>query len=94
MMDLLHIFLTHRMIWRFIADFGRGASNGLSKCRVLALLSSFCTTFLKNCGRGGGIWTITCVDSVVGGMQRHVPCKMLFAPSNYLFCCGQILWRS
>ena len=42
-----------------------------------AFLSSracFSTTFLKNCGRGECLGTTSCLRTMVGGKQGHVPC--------------------
>ena len=41
---------------------------------------SYCTTFLKNCGRGENLTTTTttCPMTVVGGKQGQAPCEILF----------------
>ena len=35
------------------------------------------STFRKKCGRGESLRTPKCRKTVVGGKQRHVPCKIL-----------------
>ena len=35
------------------------------------------TIFLKNCGRGEGLRTTTCLRSVDGGKQWPAPCNIL-----------------
>ena len=39
--------------------------------------ASLPTMFLKHCGRGESLGTITCLKTVVGGKQGHALCKIL-----------------
>ena len=39
-------------------------------------------TFLNNCGGGERLVTTTCLKSMVGGKQGHVPCKILLLQQN------------
>ena len=43
---------------------------------VSGLLASFYATLLGCCGRGENLGTTTCLNSVVGGKQGYVPCRM------------------
>ena len=45
----------------------------------------FSTTFLKNCGRGEGLRTTICLETVVGGKQGRAPCKLLFLQQCFFF---------
>ena len=38
---------------------------------------SFCTAFLKHCGRAESLGITTCLECVNGGMQGHAPCEIL-----------------
>ena len=50
--------------------------GGFRDVAFLPSIASFYTTFLKHCGRGESLGTITCLKTVVGGKQGHVPCKI------------------
>ena len=58
------------------------APNGLSGCSVTAFLSLFSTTFFLKCGRGECLMTTTCLVCVVGGMQGHAPCRIVWLGVN------------
>ena len=47
--------------------------------------TSFYTTFLINCGGGCGLETTTCLKTVVGGKQGHIPCKTFLSLANPFF---------
>ena len=47
--------------------------------------ASFCTTVLKNCGRGESLWTTTYNRTVVVGKQGHAPCRICLLQQSLLF---------
>ena len=48
--------------------------------------ASFSTMFLKICGRGESLVTITCLNTVVVGWQGHALCKMFLLQQSLLLC--------
>ena len=59
---------------------------GFHDVAFLPSRASFCTTCLKNCGIGWGLWTATCLRTVVGDMQGHALCNV-FPLQQFLFLC-------
>ena len=59
---------------------------GFQDVVYLSSQASFCTTFLKICGRGECLATATCLETVVWGSQGHAPCKDVLL-QQILFLC-------
>ena len=53
---------------------GELTPNRLSLCGFPALPHWF-HTFLKDCGGGESLRMTTCLESILVGMQGHVPCR-------------------
>ena len=66
---------------------------GLQDVAFLPSRASFSTTFLKNCGRDDGLWTITYLGTVdgVSKSMRHV---RYFCSKIVSFYISWITWRS
>ena len=52
----------------------------------LSSSAGFCTTFLKNCGRGESLWTNTCHRTVFGGLQGLAVCKISLLQQGLFLC--------
>ena len=52
---------------------------------LLPSQASFSTIFLKKYGGCEGLWTTTCLRTVVEGNQGHAPSKIVLAPTKPLF---------
>ena len=59
---------------------------GLSRCGVPAPRATSHTTFLKDCGRGEGLRTTTCLRTVVVGRQGQAACKIILLHEASLSC--------
>ena len=59
---------------------------GFQDVAFLPSRASFYTTFLKNCGGGCEVGTVTYNKAVVGGKQGHAPCKMFPLQQILILC--------
>ena len=66
-----------------------GSVMGFQDVAFLPCWTSFCTTYLKNCGSGEGLGTATCLETVGGGRQGYAPFK-IFLLHMASFCVSLI----